>query len=60
MCHGAANVLVEIKYRDVAFKTLPVQTSDKRDGTYTISFLPDVAGVMLITVHVNGKPIKVG
>lgn len=57
MCHGSANVEVTVSYRDVAFKTLPVHVADKRDGTYTISFVPDSPGLMKIEILVNGKPI---
>jgi tripartite motif-containing protein 45 len=59
MCHGAANIEVEIRYRDVTFKKLSASVSDKRDGTYVINFFPDVSGVMYISIYVNGKPIKV-
>jgi tripartite motif-containing protein 45 len=57
MCHGCANVEVTVSYRDVAFKTLPIQITDKRDGTYTIWFIPDSPGHMKIEIKVNGKPI---
>lgn len=58
MCHGSAEVDVTVTYRDIAFKTLPVHVSDKRDGTYTICFIPDSPGIMQITILVNGKPIQ--
>jgi tripartite motif-containing protein 45 len=57
MCHGCASVEVTVLYRDVTFKTLPVHVSDKRDGTYTITFIPDTPGLIQITILVNGKPI---
>lgn len=58
MCHGSADVDVSISYRDVAFKTLPVQVTDKRDGTYTIWFIPDSPGFIKISILVNGRPIE--
>lgn len=58
MCHGCANVEVNVFYRDVTFKTLAVNVSDKRDGTYIISFIPDTAGLIQVSIMVNGKPIK--
>lgn len=58
MCHGCANVEVSVFYRDVTFKSLPVHVSDKRDGTYTIFFIPDTAGSIQISIMVNGKPIR--
>lgn len=58
MCHGCANVEVSVFYRDVTFKTLPVHVSDKRDGTYTISFTPDTSGLIQISIMVNGKAIR--
>jgi tripartite motif-containing protein 45 len=58
MCHGCASVEVTIFYRDVTFKRLPVQVTDKRDGTYLITFVPDSAGILQISISVNGKSIK--
>lgn len=58
MCHGSAIVDVTVSYRDVTFKTLPVHVTDKRDGTYTVCFIPDSPGLMQITIMVNGKPIE--
>jgi tripartite motif-containing protein 45 len=58
MCHGSADVDVDVSYRDVAFKTLPVSVTDKRDGTYTICFIPDSPGFMQISIVVNGKQIR--
>lgn len=57
MCHGCAEVEVAVTYRDVSFKTLPVQVTDKRDGTYTICFIPDCPGFMQIAINVNGKAV---
>lgn len=58
MCHGSAEVEVTVSYRDVAFKTLPTQVTDKRDGTYNICFIPDSPGFMQISIIVNGKAIQ--
>lgn len=58
MCHGSADVDVTVTYRDVAFKTLPVQITDKRDGTYTICFIPILPGLMQVAIMVNGKTIQ--
>jgi tripartite motif-containing protein 45 len=57
MCHGCASIEVTVSYCDVAFKSLPVQINDKRDGTYTICFVPDIPGQMKISISVNSKPI---
>jgi hypothetical protein len=31
-----------------------------RDGTYSIAFVPDVAGKLVLSVTVKGQPVKVG
>lgn len=59
MCHGGLTIQVELKYKDSSSRPIPSQVNDKRDGTYTISFVPDSAGIMVLTINVNGKPIKV-
>uniref|UniRef100_A0A336KEH2 CSON008495 protein n=1 Tax=Culicoides sonorensis TaxID=179676 RepID=A0A336KEH2_CULSO len=58
MCHGGLTLIVELKYKDSSSRTIPVQVSDKRDGTYIISFIPDAAGIIILTITINGKPIK--
>lgn len=58
MCHGCAEVEVSVTYRDVSFKSLPVQVTDKRDGTYTICFIPDSPGFIIIAIMVNGKSVQ--
>lgn len=58
MCHGSAEVDVTVTYRNFHLKTLPVQVTDKRDGTYIICFIPDSPGIMEISIRVNGKPIE--
>ncbi|CRK87500.1 CLUMA_CG001301, isoform A, partial [Clunio marinus] len=57
MCHGSANVEVKATYRDIPSKDVPVQVTDKRDGTYTICFIPDIPGFIKISIMVNGKSI---
>lgn len=57
LCHGCQQIDVTVVYKNVAFKTLPVQVTDKRDGTYTICFIPDLAGIMQISILVNGKAV---
>lgn len=57
MCHGSAEVEVTVFYRDIAFKSVPAQVADKRDGTYSIHFIPDSPGAMQISIMVNGKAI---
>lgn len=59
ICHGGATVCTELKYKDAVLRLIPTQVNDKRDGTYAISFLPDTAGLMIMTININGKPIKV-
>lgn len=62
MCHGGLTIVVEIKYKDTSSRLIPVrgiQVGDKRDGTYIISFIPDAAGIMILTININGKPVKV-
>lgn len=58
MCHGSADVDITATYRNVQFKTIPVQVTDKRDGTYLIHFIPDSPGIMEIAIRVNGKSIQ--
>lgn len=58
MCHGCASIDVSVTYCNVAFKCLPVQINDKRDGTYTIYFCPDIQGPIKVSISVNGKPIR--
>lgn len=57
MCHGCASIDVTVSYCNVAFKSLPAQINDKRDGTYAICFVPDSPGLMKISIMVNGKAI---
>lgn len=57
MCHGSADVEVTVSYRDVGFKTLPTIITDKRDGTYSVNFVPDSPGAMQISIKVNSKSV---
>lgn len=60
LCHGGITLLVEAKYKDGAGKDIvATQISDKRDGTYLIAFTPDSVGVILLTIRVQDKEIKV-
>lgn len=60
LCHGGITLLVEAKYKEgTAKNVVATQISDKRDGTYLIAFTPDSVGVILLTVRVQDKDIKV-
>jgi len=59
LCHGGLSLHVELKYRDSSGRTIQTQISDKRDGSYIITFTPDAAGVMSLSITIQGKPIKV-
>lgn len=57
---GGEQVSVEMRHRDAAVsKSLPVSVKDRRDGTYGISFVPDVAGKLVLNVCVKSQPINV-
>ncbi|CAH0556993.1 unnamed protein product [Brassicogethes aeneus] len=56
---GGELVMVEIRYKDVAVsRSLHVNVEDNRDGTYSIAFVPDVAGKLVLSVLVKGEKIK--
>lgn len=59
LCHGGLIINTELRYRDVSGRWVPTQVSDKRDGTYVISFIPDTAGIMNLTIEIKNKSIKV-
>lgn len=59
LCHGGLNVTVELKYKDLSGRAVETQISDKRDGSYVISFVPDAAGIMKMAIFISGKAIKV-
>lgn len=57
---GGAEVCAEIRYRNAGqSRYLLVDVEDRRDGTYKISFVPDVAGKLMLSVTVSEQPIKV-
>lgn len=58
LCHGGLQVDVLVRYRDASQRSVPVKVADRRDGTYVISFVPDAAGAMLMSVQVHGKHVK--
>ncbi|XP_017857546.1 PREDICTED: tripartite motif-containing protein 45 [Drosophila arizonae] len=58
LCHGGLEINCMIKYKDANVKYLPVEVSDHRDGTYSISFTPDTQGTLLLMVSINDRPIK--
>lgn len=37
----------------------PVSVQDRRDGTYLITFVPEIPGNIQLAIHINGKPMKV-
>ncbi|KAJ8915637.1 hypothetical protein NQ315_003421 [Exocentrus adspersus] len=56
---GGEHVTAEIRHRDAGVsKSLAVNVQDRRDGTYGISFVPDVAGKLALNVCVKGQAIK--
>ncbi|KAF5303196.1 hypothetical protein FQA39_LY10109 [Lamprigera yunnana] len=56
---GGEVVTADLRYRDAGIsRTLHVQIEDNRDGTYSISFTPDVAGKLLLSLFIKGQPIK--
>ncbi|KAJ6647447.1 Tripartite motif-containing protein 45 [Pseudolycoriella hygida] len=58
LCHGGLTINVDLKYKD-STKHIPTDVSDKRDGTYIISFIPEIVGNLYLTVAILDKPIKV-
>ncbi|ALC38208.1 CG8419 [Drosophila busckii] len=58
LCHGGLEINCMIKYKDASAKFLPIEVSDHRDGTYSISFAPDTQGTLLLTVSINERQIK--
>ncbi|KAJ9597191.1 hypothetical protein L9F63_026918 [Diploptera punctata] len=58
LCHGGEKVTAELRYRDTSRRKIPVQLTDRRDGTYLISFVPDTAGNLSLFVSVQEKPIQ--
>ncbi|XP_071450592.1 E3 ubiquitin-protein ligase TRIM45-like isoform X2 [Hetaerina americana] len=56
--HGGEQVVAELRYRDASHRQLPVYVSDQKDGSYTLTFIPDAAGVLSLVVTVQGKHIQ--
>ncbi|KAJ4441301.1 hypothetical protein ANN_11155 [Periplaneta americana] len=59
LCHGGEKVTAEVWYRDASRRKIPIQVTDRQDGTYLISFVPDTSGNLSLSVSVQGKPIKI-
>ncbi|EDW64104.1 E3 ubiquitin-protein ligase TRIM45 [Drosophila virilis] len=58
LCHGGLEINCIIKYKDASVKFLPIEVSDHRDGTYSISFTPDTQGTLILTISINERQIK--
>lgn len=58
LCHGGITLLVEAKYKD-GKDFVATQISDKRDGAYSIAFTPDSVGLILMTIRIQDKDIRV-
>lgn len=58
LCHGGLIVAADIRYKDASMRLIQNQVSDKRDGTYRITFTPDAAGYMTLAIMMQGKQIK--
>lgn len=59
LCHGGLTLQVELKYADYAGRELDHQVTDHRDGSYLISFTPNFAGTIRLTICILGKAVKV-
>ncbi|XP_068151601.1 E3 ubiquitin-protein ligase TRIM45 [Drosophila tropicalis] len=58
LCHGGLEINCMIKYKDSNNKFLPIDVSDHRDGTYSITFIPDAQGSLILTITINDRPIR--
>lgn len=57
---GGENVVADLRHRDAgSSRSLLVRVDDHRDGTYSLSFTPDVSGKLLLNVTIKGQSIKV-
>lgn len=57
---GGEHVTADIRHRDAGVsRSIIVNVYDRKDGTYNISFVPDVAGKLVLSVNVKGQPISV-
>lgn len=59
MCHGGITLDVMVRYKDAPNKLITVHVSDKRDGSYVIGIIPDVVGLILMSIKIQGNDIKV-
>lgn len=57
LCRGGENVTGFLK--KPGMRPHPVSVQDRRDGTYLITFVPEIPGNIQLAVHINGKPMKV-
>lgn len=56
---GGEQVSAELRHRDGGTsRTLPVHVEDRRDGSYLLQFVPDVAGKLFLHVGVKGESLK--
>ncbi|XP_055921031.1 tripartite motif-containing protein 45 [Eupeodes corollae] len=58
LCHGGLKIGVQLKYKELSSKYLPVEVNDRRDGSYGINFVPIAQGTMVLTITINDKNIK--
>lgn len=58
---GGELITAEIHHRDagISKSMMSVGVLDRRDGTYLISFIPDVPGKLSLCIYVQNQPIKV-
>lgn len=57
---GGELVTAEIHHRDAGVsKSMTVSVLDRRDGTYLITFVPDVPGKLALCVYIKEQQIKV-
>ncbi|XP_017777155.1 PREDICTED: tripartite motif-containing protein 45 [Nicrophorus vespilloides] len=58
---GGEHVTAELRHRDAGVcRSLQIHVEDRRDGTYRICFIPDVAGKLRLFVYINDQPLKEG
>ncbi|KAL1490638.1 hypothetical protein ABEB36_013299 [Hypothenemus hampei] len=56
---GGEYVTAEIRHRDAEVsKSIHVNVTDRRDGTYSIFFVPDAPGKLAFIIKVNGEHIQ--
>ncbi|ENN77306.1 hypothetical protein YQE_06132, partial [Dendroctonus ponderosae] len=56
---GGETVTAEIRHREAGVsRSLIVNVDDNRDGTYGVSFIPDVAAKLALIIKVNGEHIQ--